>query len=421
MRNIFLFFLFAIYPCMAIGQQYRVLYSFGGSAGDGFVPWSNLVADHSGNLFGITVEGGSSTASQCSPSSGCGTVFELSPNSDGTWTEKIIYSFCSTPSNGLCLDGGIPQASLIIDPSGNLFGTTSLGGMYSGCDPTGIGCGTVFELSPQAGGTWIEKVLYNFCENDACTDGYSPRSKLTFDANGNLYGTTAFGGVPKTSLGGTVFELSSGANGWNYSVLYNFCTSGSGFNCPDGSFPLSGVTFDHEGNLYGNTAKGGSSKNQGGGVVYKLSPTGTETVLWSFPQGGNFLGPEGDLVFDASGNLYGTAAGGEGGVFQLTPKLSIHEVLFGGNADPQAGVILDSKVKAAFGTTLYNGANQDGSVFQVGASGKVTVLYSFCPQSGCTDGEKPGGALYEDAGGNLYGTASAGGANGGGVVFEITR
>jgi hypothetical protein len=213
MRSIAFFIMSVALSCAtAIGQQYQVLYNFGATSSDGFNPQSNLIADNLGNLYGTTTKGGSSTASLCVGSGGCGTVFELSPNSNGSWTEKVLYDFCSAFSNGLCQDGAFPLAGLVIDPFGNLYGTTVNGGANSYCDPSGDGCGTVFKLSPQPGGTWDETILYNFCAN-SCLDGDGPASQLTFDTKGNLYGTTEHGGSSSSSIGGTVFMLSPSSNG----------------------------------------------------------------------------------------------------------------------------------------------------------------------------------------------------------------
>jgi uncharacterized repeat protein (TIGR03803 family) len=205
-------------------------------------------------------------------------------------------------------------------------------------------------------------------------------------------------------------------------VLYNFCSSGARDICPDGQFPLAGVIFDQAGNLYGDTVMGGAMHDGGGGVIYKLSPNSqgwTETVLLRFLQTSDFFAPTGNLVFDTQNNLYGTASRTNGGVFQLSAKHGERTVKLNGDA-PETGVIVDSKSAALFGTTRYGGTNLDGSIFKIQSNGKEVVLYSFCAQSGCTDGENPLAGLLEDKAGHLYGTASAGGSNNGGVVFEIT-
>src|SRR5579871_1192608 len=189
---------------------------------------SELVADKAGNLYGTTYGGGATNF--CS---GCGTVFSLTPNSDGSWTESVIYNFCASYSNGACLDGAEPVSGLILDGAGNLYGTTKAGGAPT-CAIAG-GCGTVFELSPPTnpGGVWPEKVLYSFCADSSktCADGVQPNGRLAFDAAGNLYGSTTIGGSGHSrelSNGGTVFKLSHSVSGWAETVLYNFCTLGQG-------------------------------------------------------------------------------------------------------------------------------------------------------------------------------------------------
>ncbi len=355
------------------GQQYKVLYSFtGAQIGDGAYPVSNLVFDRSGNLYGTTWFGGSD-ATGCGTYLGCGTVFKLSPNPDGTWTETVLYNFCGDVVNSQCLDGLGPEAGLIFDAKGNLYGTTNGGGTY--------GLGTVFELSPPSppGGAWTEAVLYSFCPNNGnynCLDGAVPLSQLTLDAAGNLYGTTSTGGTGGTSggccYGGTVFELSPGPSGWTETVLYNFCAAGHDNICPDGVAPQAGVTFDKLGNLYGTTELGGSSQSRGGGTVFKLSPGSsgwTETVL----KAGSIFGsgaPLGTVSFDPLGSLYTTfSAGGEhdaGGMFRLTSRGGTTGFSFNyadGEA-PTAGVLIDVKHAALYGTTEIRRRQQRGHGFQ---------------------------------------------------------
>jgi hypothetical protein len=222
---------------LAFGQNYKVLWNFGGAPNDGAYPVSNLVSDSSGNLYGTTKLGGSSTQTPCVSQGGCGTVFELSPNVNGSWTESVLYNFCSDFSQGFCLDGNAPAAGLTLDRAGNLYGTTFGGGPHN-CSSGFNGCGTAFELSPPSapGGGWIESVLYSFCSNsegNTCLDGAEPLSQLTFDELGNLYGTTLSGGTGAW-YGGTIFELSPGVGAWTETVLYNFCANGTDRHCSAG-------------------------------------------------------------------------------------------------------------------------------------------------------------------------------------------
>ncbi len=410
---------------LAFGQaQYKVLWNFAGApAADGAFPSGALISDSDGNLYGSTQRGGTAPASACAMD-GCGTIFELSPNSDGTWSEKVLYSFCASPVNGICLDGAEPLASLTFDSAGNLYGTTSIGGPAQPLNQAGI----VFKLSPPLlpGDAWTESILHNFCSdygNDECLDGYRPYSSLIFDAAGNLYGTTLSGG---NGGGGTVFELSPGSLGWTETVLYSFCSSGTRY-CPDGANPVSGVTFDAAGNLYGTTAYGGSNNGKGAGTLYELSPSsiGWIETLLTFP-GDKYGYPLGSVTFDSTGNLYSTTnrGGGYGNVFQLDLKKHTSRALYFSqqNGSPDSGVLIDSRRHVLYGTTTMSDGEQVGSIFQISGSGKEVVIHSFCQIGSCADGAGPDASLIEDRTGNLYGTTVNGGAvgSGYGVVFELT-
>lgn len=425
----------AILICgFALGQaQEKVLWTFTGASSDGWGMKSNLVFDSSGNLYGTTFWGGSSSSCGSEGPVGCGIVFELSPQSDGTWTETVLYNFCGGNNN--CPDGAEPAAGLIFDKSGNLYGTTNGGGSNGG--------GTAFELSaPTApGGVWTHSVLYNFCSTKAgnqCLDGFGP-GNLVFDKSGNLYGTTGGGGSGHLGNpyygGGTVFELSPGSSGWTERVLYNFCSLGEGNDCPDGAFPT-GVRFDKSGNLYGATLEGGTTRNFG--TVFELLPVAggwAETVLYTFTNASGGGLPRGTITLGPAGSLYGTltsgGVGNSGGVFRLNSTTGYRVVSpLGTGGGPMAGVLVDSTRELLYGTTFDGGVNSPygGTVFQIGETGQATTIYSFCQQTHCADGENPNSALVEDKAGNLYGTTFSGGSPNGidcddggcGVVFEIT-
>lgn len=266
---------------------------------DGEAPYAGLLMDHSGNLYGTTQWGGARRR---------GTVFELALV-DGEYTESVLYSFCSRGGKS-CTDGQQPLNSLIMGPSGELYGTTFRGGDY--------GDGTVFQLSPAAAsGPWTERVLYSFCAASGCSDGALPEAGLTANPSGELYGTT-YGGGTGYDGSGVIFELVPNADKtkWAERVLYNFCSRG-GNRCTDGGNPAGGVTTDASGNLYGQTERGGASGSWG--TVYELIPNAraakwAERALYRFcsePADNcqSHVGepiPSVTLIFDASGNLYGT-------------------------------------------------------------------------------------------------------------------
>ena len=381
-------------PCAALAApKYKVLYSFSGPDGAG--PQGRLTLDSVGNLYGAT--SGSSNSD--------GVVFELNPTSHGIWTYTMLHSFQYKT------DGGSPSGGMAIDAAGNLYGTTA----YGGTDDAG----TVFELSPQANNWtfaallqfgskmdglvldeegnmygslgaaarevihgpkgWRPKVLYSFCRQKNCQDGDGPPSWLTWDAAGNLYGTTETGGKGVGGDYGTAFELEHMPDGsWKHRLLHSFPAFPG-----DGLYADSGLLVDLSGNLYGTTALGGSHCGKGTncGLVFELSPkTGggwKETILHEFSGIKMGHSPGGPQVFDQAGNLYGIAAGGTGQctcgvVYKLTP----------------------------------------------GAKDKWTysIVYTFNGY----DGASPAGGLIVDGKGRLYGTTFAGGPGGGGVVYRIT-
>jgi uncharacterized repeat protein (TIGR03803 family) len=382
-------------PVSWAGGGYKVLHAFG-KGNDGGGLFDSLVVDAKGNLYGTTWGGGAY---------GYGTVFELTPDSGGRWTETILHSFCAKPH---CTDGALPFAGLVLDAAGNLFGASdtatfemthkngdwnfiilcdcitpsvfdAAGNLYGIGGPGKHNGGAAVELSPVSG-DWKETVLYSFCSQPpGCRDGEPPEWNVAWDAAGNLYGTTKFGGngspaCPGSAGCGVVYQLEAvGSGKWKHHVLHRFAAFSG-----DGQLPYAGVVADSKGNIYGTTLQGGKS-----GTVFKLArlPDGNwkETILYDFRNAGeDGGGPMGGVTFDRSGNLYGTASGG-------------------GDPSCQCGVV--------FKMTLS-------------AKGKwnYTVLHRFKG----TDGWSPEASLVVDDKGNTYGTTVAGGAGGAGVVFEIT-
>jgi uncharacterized repeat protein (TIGR03803 family) len=279
------------------GKKETVLYSFKG-APDGNGPTGAVVQDVAGNFYGTTYAGGTNPAN--GDPVDAGTVFKLDVNQK----ETVLYSFCS---RALCADGANPQAGVIMDTEGNLYGTTVAGGDTDS--------GTVFKLDPRSG---AETVLYSFCPDPSCVDGESPQAGVVMDARGNLYGTTTGGGTGQ----GVIFKLDSSGE---EAVLYTFCSAEP--SC-GGDFPIAGLIMDARENLYGTASAGG---DDGGGTVFELDTSGAFSILHTFSEFPGLLEPIGGLVMDAEGNLYGTAAQGGpgncnqaafsgcGAVFKLKP------------------------------------------------------------------------------------------------------
>jgi len=389
--------------------SYRVLYNFTNGK-DGSFPSGPPALDDKGNLYGGTLTGGDGVGS-CG-SSGCGVVFELVLGANGQWSETALYEFAGRS------DGALPTGSLILDSAGNVYGAlhgdsgAAVSGVFEltpgtqgwsntviygpgGCclalDKSGNlygefgqgnGAGALGELVHGSQG-WTLDNLYNFCNLHTCPKGDDPVASLTWDAVGNLYGTTLYGGIggpPNCpgSLGcGVAFQMSPNGNGtWAYHVLHRFAAFAY-----DGRYPYAGLVTDAAGNAYGAASGGGP---HGGGTIYKLTPVSgglwKQTVLYDFPNCANGCGPNTSLVFDQAGNLYGTAGGGLtvcggggyycGVVFKLTPQAGgawkyslLHKFNnAGGNAGN--GVIVDGKGNL-FGTTFIGGTYNAGVAFEI--------------------------------------------------------
>lgn len=338
----------------------KSLYRFQPNDTDGNTPVGGLVMDSAGNLYGTTSTGGSQWCTDDWDDLKCGTVFELSPNGSGGWSEKIIFDFNQQ-------SGWYPTNSLTIDAAGNLYGVTNrnIGTDFGG---------TVFELQ-RSGEEWTYTILHVF---DAIGDGSEPSGKLIFDKSGNLYGETYVGG---SASNGAVFRLTNTGSGWNEEVLYSF---GAGGSKSTGMQPLGGLVWDSAGNLYGVTDEGGQDYADGCGVVFELSPTSSgswnETLVHTFQcTRFGYLNPWSGVVFDSAGNLYGTVE--DGGFADL------------------------------------------GTLYKLQPSGngewKYSVVHNFLGGPG--DGSAPSANVLFDAAGNLFSTTTSGGTSGGGTVFELTH
>ena len=407
-------FLFLAAVGAAQGQSFQVLHTFTGGA-DGSIPGTNLVMDHRGNLYGTT---------QQNPQ-GFGEVFELTKHGS-SWVLSTLYVFAGGDGSG--------PSGLMMGSDGSLYGTNTYGGHHE--------AGTVFRLTPPANACksatchWSFTKLYDFTGKD---DGGAPFGQLV-EQNGNLYGTTLYGGNPpngcETGAGcGTVYELSPTQGGWTETVLYNFRTT------PDGWWPYTGVILDPAGNLYGTTYAGGTHNN---GTVYELSPSAsgwTETILHSF----GAFGGDGRLSFstlarDNAGNLYGgTNMGGAfnlGTIFSLSPSngswtesvLNSFDYTYS-DGEPKYGSLIMDAAGNLYGTTPGQGGSPGaeqyfGNAFMMTPSSGGWTYINLHTFTCGADGGEPFSTPIMDSEGNLYGTSSIGGEgcfeNGYGTVWEIT-
>jgi len=401
--------LLALAASAALGQNapFKILHTFGG-ASDGVGPSSGVILDKRGNLYGETLGGGNMSCGN-----GCGTVYELSPQKDGTWSEKILYNF----GDGGTGDGLYPNGGLAMDATGNLYGVTRFGGANDG--------GTAFELSP--GVNWTETTLHSFCTPPDDADGCEPGFAPLLDSHGNLYGTTQQ----------TAYELSPGPSGWTDTVLYTFCSQP---NCTDGRLP-GALVRDAAGNLYGPAYEGGASND---GLIFMLRPQSgggqwRYEVLYNFKGGGDGVYP--DAVVLHGKNLYGLTDQGGGSrqctlgcgiVFDLAANPAggapVETILhrFASSAQglfPQGAVVVD-RAGNLYGAASSGGTGCGGgcgAVFEMtpgsGGTWQYQVLHDFTGQ----DGELPQYGVITDGRGHLYGTTLGGGAPYyGGVVFEIS-
>lgn len=354
------------------------LFSFGPVIG-GYGPETGLLLAGDGSLYGTTVSGGTNTVNTTN-GDGAGIFFKLTSGQ-----ETVLWNF------GAGQDGQNPSGDLVMDADGNFYGTAIIGGQYNG--------GIVFKLT--AAGQ--ETVLWNFGSG---SDGKQPFGSLVLGQDGNLYGTTEEGGANGF---GTVFRLTTAGV---ETVLWSFGAAG------DGQTPKARLIQSSDGNLYGTTESGGT---YGYGTVYRLTLTGTETVLYSFADGADGQGPEG-VVEGSDGALYGITIGGgsssTGTAFKVTKDGTETRLwTFGINSDganPAVPPIFGSDGNL-YGVTANGGVAGVGAVYQLTPGGRETVLWSFA----VSDGETPFGTLTQGPDGALYGTTYLGGS-GGGVVFKLT-
>ena len=382
----------------AQAQTLTVLHAFTGAM-DGGGPEGLVAVDHGGNVYGSAPYGGS-RAGICSAIGGCGAAFRSSFR-NGAWIFTPLYEFQGGN------DGGGPLAGVTLGPDGAVYGTTLFGG-GAGCYQ---GCGTVFKLTPPAQFCrmalcpWTETVLYRNPTGSGDLSGFY--GGVIVDSANNVYGMSASGG----SFGaGAVYKLSP-AGGGNYTetVIYSFRGT------DDGADPLGDLGMDAAGNLYGTATFGGTL---GYGTVFKLVRSAggyTFNLLYSFTNGADGGMPQGNVVLDSAGNLYG-ASGDGGGIFQITPSgtYTLIDPILGGTQAP----INISAAGNIYSTTYAGGTRDDGSVFELSYSNGAwthTVLYSF----GGFGGALPLSGVGFDANGNLYGTSTYGGQDGDGTLWQL--
>ena len=407
-----LFSLTVLMAPSAQAQTFSLIYNFTGGA-DGAHPYAGVTIDARGNLYGTTNVGGNAA---CNSPHGCGSVYELKPKGP-SFVLNPLYSFGPPP------DAGIANAPVVFGPDGALYSTTSYGGTY--------GKGAIFKVRPTPTACrtalcpWSETVLYSFA-GGANGDGANPIG-LIFDHAGNIYGATSGGG---TYGHGTGYEMTSSGGVWTDSILHIF---GGG---SDGSIPYRSVlVFDGAGNLYGTTSLGGL---YGYGTVFQLMPSGggwTENVIYNFQDGQDGGYPYSGLIFDQSGNLYGTTTdggmGGGGVIFELSPSGGgwNYVVLYSiagpaGYSCGPAWALTTDTAGNLYDTTQCDGANGLGNVFKLtnaGGSWTYTSLHDFA--GGSNDGEFSASSVTIDQSGDLYGATTYGGSGpcnaGCGVVWEI--
>jgi len=388
----------------APAQTLKVLHNFDVAAGDGNIPYSGLVEDAAGNLYGTTLEGGAH---------GFGTVYRLSRTSNGDFEETILYSF-----KGGTADGANPHAPLFRDSAGKLYSTTVAGGFSSTVCNVGVpsaGCGVVFKLTPTTTGEWTETVLHRFTG----ADGGNSFTGLVRDGAGNFYGATLLGGSQGL---GTVYKLSPTSTGWKETVLHSFTGN------QDGAEPFidcATLALDGLGNVYGSTYLGGPAN---AGIVFRLTPqtsgVWTEKILYSFKGGADGEKAFSGVILDKSGNVYGsTSQGGSGRygtVFKLTAangyaKTILHDFSLSDPALAYPNALIFDGKGDLIGTTEY-------AAFKLtpGAAGwNETVIWRW---DNALDGLSIFAPVIMDAHGNLWGTTTWGGTAGdttGGVAFEI--
>ncbi|MGC1372935.1 MAG: choice-of-anchor tandem repeat GloVer-containing protein [Candidatus Sulfotelmatobacter sp.] len=378
-------------------QTYTTLVTLDGT--DGEAPgWAPLVQGLDGNFYGVTLLGGTGSATFVCNS--CGTVFKVTPSGELT----TLYNFCSQSG---CSDGARPAAGLTLGINGNFYGTTLTGGAFDS--------GTIFEITP----TGTLTTLYAFCSRANCPEGGDPLGGVIQGLNGTLYGTTSTEG-PRGA--GTVFKLSRTGE---FSTLFSFCPQ---TDCPGGQAPMGPLTWAANGNLVGTTAYGGTGN---AGTIFEISPAGHFRVLHAFAAADDSQGNIANgVVLARDGNYYGTTyvggTFGYGSIFELSP-LGRYATLFSFSAvegDEPEGTLVQGFDGNFYGTTYMGGPSFYGNIFRFTPSGTFTSLYDFCSGPGCPDGQNPSAGLVQGVNGIFYGGTGGGGSQacigGCGTIYSLS-
>lgn len=388
----------------ASAAEYRILHSFCASQNciDGRYPVARLTMDGAGNLYGTTSRGGAHDT---------GAVFTLARSGDAAAFHRI-YSFAGT-------GGANPQAPLMLDAAGALYGTAINGGA--------LGEGTLFKLTPD-GARWKLHVFHDFCSSSFCADGSNPGSGMAYaqarfgapyDGNAEVFGVTQAGGQ------GPYGVLYSWTPRGGEHVIASFCTQA---DCADGAQPSGDVAFNDAGYPCGTTYGGGKAKH---GTLFCLA---AKDKLWRYSfcsraSCADGSEPSAGIVADGKGNVVGTTRFGgkygQGVVYSVSTATHRSRVLHGfcrqagcsDGSNPMGAVTILGD--AIYGTTLRGGKYGGGTVYRIDASGHMTLLHSFCRVDGCPDGYAPQAGLVGDGNSHLFGTTTQGGRNGGGTVFEV--
>jgi uncharacterized repeat protein (TIGR03803 family) len=382
------------------GKVFKTLASFDGT--NGVAPfYGSLLHGMDGNFYGTTYEGG--VSKNCHYRGGCGTVFQVKPRGKLT----TLYNFCSQPN---CADGANPVAGLVQTADGTLYGTVSSGGSS--------GSGTVFKRTPK--GKLI--TIYTFCvQGPPCSDGGGPVGGLMQAKDGDFYGTTQSGGA---YFGGTVFKITPRGK---LTTLHSFCAR----DCEDGTEPMGVLVQSLDGNFYGTTSNGGNNSacaQTPCGTVFKMTSKGKLTTLYTFCRQtdcSDGSSPWAGLLQVTDGNFYGTTSAGgdsnQGTVFKITPTgelTTLYTFCTGGNCSDgyePVSPLIQAIDGSLYSTTYGGGEFGFGTVFKTTLRGKLTTLHSFNSTDGCCIYA----GLVQSTNGTLYGTTGAGGADGDGTVFEL--